>query len=174
MVRRRIQARTTLTWGLMPLMAITLTICGLVLTYLVSTNGHVAVCTSDVMKTPALYLEHVGDEDKPIYPIVIATSRPNEQELDCAVVGREWRSAQVFLIREEEFRQVNKLLKGAKSSGAGTAKPTEFRYVLVSKLGTVESGILDWTQSHATIEALAAYFDGRQPELHEHLTNRRF
>jgi hypothetical protein len=69
---------------------------------------------------------------------------------------------------------VNKLLKESKPSGEGTAQPREFRYVLVSKLGTVESGILDPTQSHETFVALAAYFDGRQPELHEHLTSRRF
>jgi hypothetical protein len=53
----------------MPLMATTLIICGLILTQLVSTNGHVSVCTSEVLKTPAVYLEHIGDEDKPIYPI---------------------------------------------------------------------------------------------------------
>jgi hypothetical protein len=78
------------------------------------------------------------------------------------------------LVREEELAQVNKLLKRSKSGGEGTAQPREFRFVLVSKLGAVESGILETTQSHETIAALAAYFDGRQPELHEHLTNRRF
>jgi hypothetical protein len=174
MVGKKIQTRTALIWGLMPLMATTLVICGLILMQLMSTNGRVAVCTSEVMKTPAVYLEHIGDEDKPIYPIVIAASRPTEQELGCAMIGREWRSAGVFLVREEELAQVNKLLKGSKPSGEGTAQPREFRYVLVSKLGTVESGILDPTQSHETFVALAAYFDGRQPELHEHLTSRRF
>lgn len=174
MVRKRIQTRAALIWGLMSLMAATLIICGLILMQLVSTNGHVATCTSEVMRTPAVYLEHIGDEDKPIYPIVIATSRPNEQEFDCAIIGREWRSAGVFLVREEELAQVNKLLKGSKSGGEGTAQPREFRYVLVSKLGTVESGILDSTQSTETIAALATYFDGRQPELHEHLTSRWF
>lgn len=174
MVRKRIHIRTALIWGLMPLMASTLIICGLILMHLVSTNGHVATCTSEVMRTPAVYLEHIGDEDKPIYPIVIATSRPNEQEFDCAIIGSRWRSAGVFLVTEEELAQVNKLLKGRKSGGEGTAQPKEFRYILVSKLGTVESGILDSTQSHETIAALAAYVDGRQPALHEHLTNRRF
>jgi hypothetical protein len=67
------------------------------------------------MKTPAVYLEHIGDEDKPIYPIVIAASRTNEQELGCAMIGREWRSAGVFLVREDELAQVNKLLKGSVS-----------------------------------------------------------
>jgi hypothetical protein len=170
MVRKRIHTRTALTGGPMPLIAATLIICGLILMYFVSTNGHVATCTSEVMRTPAVYLEHIGDEDKPIHPIVIAASRPNEQEFDCAIIGREWRSAEVFLVREEELAQVNKLLKGSKYGGEGK----EFRYVLVAKLGTVESGILDPTQSRETIAALAAYFDGRQPELHEHLTNRRF
>lgn len=174
MVRKRMDTRTALIWGLMPLMAATLIICGLILVHLVSTNGHVATCTSEVMRTPAVYLEHIGDEDKPIYPIVIATSRPNEQEFDCAIVGREWRSAGVFLVRKEELAQVNKLLKGSKFGGEGTAQPREFRYVLVSKLGTVETGILDPIQSHETIAALAAYFDGRQPELYEYLTSRIF
>jgi hypothetical protein len=161
-------------WGLMPLMATTLVICGLILMLLVSTNGRVAGCTSEVLKTPAVYLEHIGDEDKPIYPIVIAASRPTEQELGCATIGREWRSAGVFLVSEEELAQVNRLVKGSKLSGEGTAQPKEFRYVLVSKLGTVESGILDPTQSHDALATLAAYFDGRQPELHEHLTSRTF
>ena len=174
MVRKRMQTRTALIRGLTPLMAATLVICGLILMQLMSTNGRVAVCTSAVMKTAAIYLEHIGDEDKPIYPIVIATSRPNEQELGCAMIGREWRSAVVFLVREDELAQANKLLKESKSGGEGTTHPKEFRYVLVSKLGAVESGILDPTQSHDALAALAAYFDGRQPELHEHLTNRRF
>lgn len=174
MVRKRIRTRTALIWGLMPLMATTLVICGLILMQLMSTNRHVSVCTSEVLKTPAVYLEHIGDEDKPIYPIVIATSRPTEQEFDCAITGRQWRLAGVFLVREEELAQVNKLLKRSKSGGAGTARPKEFRFVLVSKLGAAESGILDPTQSHETFAALAEYFDGRQPELHEHLTNRRF
>jgi hypothetical protein len=174
MVRERIHTRKAFIRGFMALMAATLIICGLILMHLVSTNGHVTTCTSEVMRTPAVYLEHIGDEDKPIYPIVIATSRPNEQEFDCAIIGREWRSAEVFLVREEELAQVNKLFKGSKSGGERIAQPREFRYVLVSKIGTVESGILDPTQSHETIAALAAYFDGRQPELHEHLTSRRF
>lgn len=174
MVRKKIQTRPPLMWGLVSLMAATVVVCGLILMQLVSTKGHVAACKSDVMKTPAVYLEHIGDEDKPIYPIVIATSKPSEQELDCGIVGGEWRSAGVFLVREEELAQVNRLLKGSKSVGEGTAQQREFRYVLVSKLGIVESGMLDATQSHETIAALAAYFDGRQPELHEHLTNRKF
>jgi hypothetical protein len=163
-----------LIWGLMPFMATTLVICGLILMQLTSTSGRVAGCKSEVMKTPALYLEHIGDEDKPIYAIVIAASRPNEQELGCALIRSSWRSAEVFLVREAELPQVNKLLKGSKPGGEGTAQPREFRYVLVSKLGTVESGILDPTQSHEIFASLATYFDGRQPELHDHLTVRRF
>jgi hypothetical protein len=45
-----------------------------------------------VIKTPAVYLEHIGDEDKPIYPIVMAASRPNEQELGCAY---DWEGVEV-------------------------------------------------------------------------------
>jgi len=157
----------------MPLIVGTLPICVLILMQMISTNGRVAGCTSEVWKTPALYLEHIGDEDKPINSIAIAASRPNERELGCGA-RRLWMSPLVFLVKDEELAHVNKLLKGSKPSGDGTAEPKEFRYVLVSKLGTVESGILDGTQSHEFITAMATYFDGRQPELHEHLTSRRF
>ena len=174
MVRKKIQARTAIFWGAIPLMVATLVVCGVVMMQLMATNGRVAGCTSEVLKTPAVYLEHIGDEDKPIDPIVIAASRPNERELGCAVIGHSWRWAAVFQVREEELAQANKLLKGIKPGADGTAQQGEFRYVIVSKLGTVQSGILDATQSRDAIAALAAYFDGRQPELHEHLTNRRF
>lgn len=69
----------------MPVMATMLVIPGLILMQLVSTNGRVAGCTSEVMKTPAVYLGHIGDEDKPIRTIVIAASRPTEQELGRAM-----------------------------------------------------------------------------------------
>ncbi len=123
-----------------------------------------------MLKIPAVYLEHIGDEDKPINSIVIAASRPNERELGCAA-HRLWISPEVFLVRDEELAHVNKLLKVTKPSGNGAVDPGEFRYVLVSKPGAVESGILDRTQSHDIFAALATYFDGRQSELHEHLAS---
>ncbi len=68
------------------------------------------------------------------------------------------------------------MLRGTRHVGERTGQPGEFRYFLVSRLGTVESGIIEPTQSHETLVALATYFDGRQPELHERLTftNQRF
>jgi hypothetical protein len=157
-------------------MATTSLICGLILMQLMPPTAlTMAGCTSEVLKTPAVYLVHIGNSDKPIFPIVIATGRPNEQELRCAALSL-WRSPEVFLVSDEELAQGTKLLKGNKNDGEGTAHSGEFRYVLVSKLGTVESGILDRTQSHEIFASLATYFDGGQPELHEHLTvtNRRF
>jgi len=183
MIRTKIRARRVPIWGLVPLMAAALLICVLILMWLMSTNREAqwrvlnpltaAGCTSEVWRTPAVYLVHIGGEDKSIDSIVIAANRPNERELGCGA-RRLWMSPLVFLVKEEELAHVNKLLKGSKPSGDGTAEPKEFRYVLVSKLGTVESGILDGTQSHEFITAMATYFDGRQPELHEHLTSRRF
>ena len=148
-------------------------ICGL-LQFTATTAFVLSGCKSEVLKTPAVYLDHIGSSDKSIYPIVIATSRPNEQEL--RRVSSLWRSAEVFLVKDEELAQATKLLRGTKPGGEPTGQPGEFRYFLVSKLGTVESGILEPTQSHETFAALAAYFDGRQPELHERLTftNERF
>jgi hypothetical protein len=178
MSRKEIQVRTVHTWGLMLLMATTLLICVLILMQLGFTNPRTAVgCTPETLKTPAVYLEHIGDEDKPINSIVIAASRPSERELGCGA-RRLWMSPEAFLVKDEEFAHANKLLRGSKPGGEGTAELGEFRYVLVSKLGTVESGFLDRTQSHEFFTALATYFDGRQtqPELHEYLafTSRRF
>jgi hypothetical protein len=176
MVKRRIKVRPVLIWGLMPLMAATLLICVVILMQLMSTNPrNAAGCTPEILKTPAVYLEHIGDEDKPIDSIVIAASRPNERELDCGA-PRFWMSPSVFLVKDEELAQVNKLLKGTKPNGNGAADRGEFRYVLVSKLGTVESGILGLTQSGEFFTALATYFDDRhpQPELHEYLALMAF
>src|SRR5882757_7260275 len=169
MIRRKIRVRKALNWGLSPLMATTLLTGAAILMWLMSTNGRVLECTSEVWKTPALYLEHIGDEDKPINSIVIAASRPNERELGCGA-PRLWYRPEIFLVKDEELEHVNKLLKGSKPGGEGTAQPREFRYVLVSKFGTVESGILDQTRSNEFFIALATYFGHRQPELHEHLT----
>jgi hypothetical protein len=85
-------------------------------------------------------------------------------------------SPRFFLVTEVELAQVNKLLKGTKPSGNGAADPGEFRYVLVSKRGTVEYGNLDLTQSGEFFTALATYFDDRhpQPELHEYLALMAF
>jgi hypothetical protein len=169
MVRTKTENRRLLSWGLMPLMATTLVICGVILMQLMFTNKlTVAGCTSETWKTPALYLVHIGDEDKPISPIVIAASRPGDLELGC-LERSQWVPAEVFLVRDEELAQATKLLKGAMHGGEGRAKMGEFRYFLVSKPGTVESGIFDLRQSEEIFAALATYFDRRQPELHEHL-----
>ena len=133
-------------------------------------------CKSEMLKTPAIYVEHLGDSDKPIYPIVIATKRPSERELRCAVPSL--LSVEVFIVTEEELAQATKILKQYSPNGSSTANLREgrgggeqrFGYVVVSKLGRRESGILDLTQSHDLFAALATYFDGRQPRLHDHLT----
>jgi hypothetical protein len=172
MIRAKMRARRVSIWGLMTLLAATLLICVVILMQLMSTNPRTAAgCTPEMLKTPAVYLEHIGDEDKPINSIVIAASRPNERELGCGA-RRLWMSPEVFLVKDEELAEVNKLLKGSKPGGE--REPRDFRYVLVSKLGTVESGFLDGTQSHELFTAMATYFDGRQREFHEYLTSRIF
>jgi len=124
MIRRKIRVRKALNWGLFPLMATTLLTGAAILMWLMSTNGRVLECTSEVWKTPALYLEHIGDEDKPINSIVIAASRPNERELGCAV-HRLWMSPEVFLVKDEELAQATRLMRGTKPGGEGTVQPRE-------------------------------------------------
>ena len=147
----------------------------LVMQLAVTTTCIAAECKSEMLKTPAIYVEHTGDSDKPIYPIVIATRRPSERELRCAVPSL--LSVEVFIVTEEELAQAIKILKQYSPSGSSTVnlhksrgEEQRFRYALVSKLGTREYGVLDLTQSHDFFAALATYFDGRQPRLHDHLT----
>jgi hypothetical protein len=170
MISKKTKVRAAFIRGPIPLIAGTLLICVLILMLLMSPNPRGALgCTPEMWETPALYLEHIGAEDKPINSIVIATGRPNERELDCGAPRLPYRP-EVFLVKDEELAQVNRLLKEGKPNGEGTEEPREFRYVLVSKSGTVESGILDPTQSDEFLIALATYFDHRQPEVHERLT----
>ena len=120
-------------------------------------------CITDVLKVPAVYLDHTGDQDKSIAPVVLAIERPTEQELRCTVIM--WASPKLFLVTEEEIAQVKKMLKPNGNSG------NEFECVVVSKRGTVETGSLDRPQAEAFFSALIRYFDGRRPELHDYLSD---
>jgi len=148
----------------------------LVMQLAVTTTCIAAECKFEMLKTPAVYVEHLGDSDKPIFPIVIGTKRPSVQEFRCAVPSL--LSVEVFVVTEEELAQTIKILKQYSPSGDSTTDLREgrgggeqrFRYVVVPKLGTRASGILDLAESHDFFAALAAYFDGRRPRLHDHLT----
>jgi len=133
-----------------------------------------APCNSGTLTTQSIYLEHIGDEDKPVYPIVIAPTRPSEHEIRCALV-RSWYFMDVqdfvFVVRTEDFDHVAKLLQQAKRSPKGTESAREFRCVLVPEHGTPESGVFDLQQSTEFFTALVAYSDRRLPELHEQLTS---
>jgi hypothetical protein len=140
-------------------------------------------CSPDVLKTEAVYLEHLGDSDKPIYPLVIALKRPNDKELRCAVPNL-WMSAEVFAVSAEELEQAVKLVRQRKPSQTSTTQMRKasgggkerFGYVLVPSPDRLETGLLDLPQSHELLGDLAAYFNHRRPELYDRLSaiNRRF
>lgn len=131
-------------------------------------------CKPEIAKTPAVYIEHVGDEDKPIYPIVLATVRPSKEELRCVEPTDDFKV--VFLVTEEELEHATEQLKRTRTSGKETVSGNEFRYVLVLKSGMVESGLLDRGQSKKFLTDLASSAKIRQPQLHDILadTLRRF
>jgi len=89
-------------------------ICGLI-QFLATTSLVLPGCKSEVLKKPAVYLDHIGASDKSIFPIVIASSRPNEQEL--RRVSISWRLGEVFLVKDEELVQATKLLRGTRHVG---------------------------------------------------------
>jgi hypothetical protein len=124
-------------------------------------------CKPTDLRTPAVYLEHLGDSDKPIFPIVIATAPPPEQELHCALPSM-WMSAEVFVVADEEFAQAARLTRqgGSADEKAGF---TGFLYRIVSKPAATETGLLDLKRSEQLLGALASYFKGRQPRLQHHL-----
>jgi hypothetical protein len=133
-----------------------------------------AECKPIDLRTPAVYLSHVGDSDKPIFPIVIAATRPKEQELRCALPGM-WLSAEVFVVTDGELAQAATLTKQGEADDA-KAGFSGFLYLVVLKPAATQTGLLDLGRSRKLFGALAAYFDGREPRLHDHLevTLRRF
>ncbi len=97
-------------------------------------------CGSIKLKTTALYFEHTGDEDKPIDPLVIATSQPGIEEIHCAVPrtlqeGSHW---DILVVKEEEFAQATKLHRNVSTHKSDPH--ANFQYVLVSKSGVVRTG----------------------------------
>lgn len=129
-------------------------------------------CGSITLRTTALYFEHTGDEDKPINSLIIAPSSPTKEEIGCAVprtldVGSPWN---LLVVKEEEFSHAVTLL----NRNVPTHQPNphaDFQYVLVSKLGTVQSGPFSDEEAIKLFEDLAQYFQKRQPALQERLAN---
>ena len=130
------------------------------------------------LKTPALYLQHVGDEDKPIKPIVLVlgTERPTISEFQCAtptpLISAE---RNMYALTNEEFLNAVKIIdqfKDAKPPADGG----EYRYVLVRGPGTLQMGRLDRDQSKLLFAALQTYFKERKPEVYTVLSeaNRMF
>lgn len=98
-------------------------------------------CGPITLRTTALYFEHTGDEDKPIDPLIIATSRPGTEEIKCAVprthlVGSDWN---LLVVKEEEFSHTATLLN--RNVPTHESDPhADFQYVLVSKSARVQIG----------------------------------
>ena len=130
------------------------------------------------LKTPALYLEHVGNEDKPIEPIVLVpgTRRPTTSEFQCATptpfIAPE---RHMYTVTREEFSNAVKVIDDLKD-----AKPPEgrgeYRYVLVRGPGVVRIGRLDRDQSKSLFAVLQMYFKDRNPEVYKAISdaNRMF
>jgi len=127
-------------------------------------------CGPATLKTPALYFEHTGDEDKPFDPLIIATRQPGNEEIHCAVprtllMGSRW---DVLIVKEEEFAQAIQLLNRT----IPTHKPdlhADFQYVLVSKSGTVRMGPFNESEAVRFFVDLAKYFERREPDLQRKL-----
>lgn len=130
-----------------------------------------ARCPADVLKTPAIYIEHTGDSDKPIDPIVIATQPPDGGELCAAIMEPSSRhSTHVYLVNDDELAQSTTILEMHEGNTAGVS---EFRYVAVRQGKSFQSGSLDLEHSRKLVTALAAYFAGRRPNLNEQLNQLR-
>jgi hypothetical protein len=128
-------------------------------------------CRTDVLKTPALYLEHTGDEDKSIYPIVLATRTPKDAEVCAAIIepsARRW--SHVYLVNDNELAQSLQMLE---TYADNTTATSEFRYVAVEQGRSTRAGSLDFEHSRKFINDLATYFSERRPDLDEKLNELR-
>ena len=127
-------------------------------------------CESATLKTPALYFGHTGDEDKPIEPLIIATSQPGLEEIHCAIprtllTGSHWS---VAVVKEEEFATATKLLERNVPAHKPDAH-ADFQYVMVFRSRTAQRGPFSDNEAIKLFMDLAKYFEGRQPELSKRL-----
>lgn len=128
------------------------------------------------LKTPALYLEHAGDEDKPIATIVLGTARPTDSECKCATPTRYFVAYRhMYTVTNEEFSNVARIVDSFKDASPPAGRG-EYRYVLVRGPGIAQIGRLDRDQSKSLFAALQTYFKERKPEVYTALseTNRMF
>jgi hypothetical protein len=126
-------------------------------------------CVSTTLKTPALYFEHTGDEDKPIEPLVIATSEPGEAEVHCAVPRTllKYSRWDAFVVKQREFAEATKLVR--RNIPVHEPDPhADFQYVLVSRSGTVRRGPFNNNEAIKLFMDLERYFQS-QPDLQKKL-----
>jgi hypothetical protein len=123
-----------------------------------------ADCEAKDLSTKAVYIEHLGDQDKPFYPIVIAAARPSPEELHCASTDK--LSPRVYLVKAQELAETIKILKAhASTDRSGNPVQQGLRCIIVSKKGTLATEIFDLVPSREVISELTAYFTGKQPKL---------
>jgi hypothetical protein len=123
-------------------------------------------CPIGVLKTPAIYVEHVADEDKPIDPLVIASQPLGDLELCAGTIKPSLRRAtRVHVVDDEELAQAMRILE----MNTGDSGESEFRYVLVKKGQSPQSGSLDLQHSRLLLRELTTYFTRRRPDLNHEL-----
>jgi len=123
-------------------------------------------CGGDVLKTPAVYFEFIGESDKPIYPIVIAVRRPRTAELKCALPSLDPLGAAVFVVDQKELADVDNLVESAPNESKSSK--AEFSCVVL-KMDSVKKFRLDLGASKKLFANLRAYFGDRNPELRDRL-----
>ena len=93
--------------------------------------------------TPAVYFQHIGDSDKPIFPIVFSSVEVPKAERDL-VLGDESRFARVVLLPKSKYSVFAKAVAGRLTAadrsdavGFGT-----FRVTLVSASGPMSATLV--------------------------------
>jgi hypothetical protein len=80
----------------------------------------------------AIYIQHIGESDKPIHPLVVGVTAPPEDELKLVLGNHQWKHATIIIIPDSLFGNLaarvggalGKIEKDAEGRAYGTFKIT--------------------------------------------------
>jgi hypothetical protein len=88
--------------------------------------------------SPTIYFVHVGESDKPLWPVVLSTTPPDATALARFLPEPLWRQAGLFILSVDDVQRVEAMLRPYQTADVSPADRTpaaygSFRVTLVSQ-----------------------------------------
>lgn len=89
-------------------------------------------------RIPAIYIQHVGESDKPIFPVVISTSTPPMAELKRILGKDDYRHAIPVYVSETDLNRITASVKSLLISQRSDSESTAFGTFRVTVVESAE------------------------------------